>query len=301
MENVRARLLNSNPVKITYDHCLVAMCSALHVPKEAAKKRKRLRSTDYDIVLHNATTKTTEDESDHPNSSSEESWRGFSPASTAGSPRNEVIQDVAKCDASNIVPDISQLDNASWHSDPARGEGELSDSDSVRLSLRTLTSSKGSTPSLTLADFHPPFLANGYVSGSSDAESVSSGDTKPRRNRRGQQERRAIWEKKFGRNAKHVKRHESSRDHGWDAKKGALGSSERDGQPHDRSQRRKSYGPTHVGEANRRSRAKTVTRSDNRTTTSDAPLHPSWEAARRAKEKKESRIFPFQGKRVVFD
>ncbi|OAR02022.1 hypothetical protein LLEC1_01618 [Akanthomyces lecanii] len=67
-----------------------------------------------------------------------------------------------------------------------------------------------------------PSLMGGYVSGS---ESASDVDVAPPKKRRGQRARRAIWEQKYGSNAKHVKdaarTRGRGRDDGWDMKRGS--------------------------------------------------------------------------------
>ena len=159
-----------------------------------------------------------------------------------------------------------------------------------------------------------PSLIGGYWSGSESApEDEDLSALKPRKNRRGQQERRAIWEKKFGNRAKHIQ-HQSQgrpqdRDHGWDAKRGARDIGDPVG-------RRK--GGTKIGRGGRAERkGRVVMRSGansdpigvrkgaekdgKRKGQAEGPLHPSWEAKKKAKEKTGSNVVPFQGKKVVFD
>ncbi|KAH6647410.1 Bud-site selection protein [Truncatella angustata] len=76
-----------------------------------------------------------------------------------------------------------------------------------------------------------PSLMGGYISGSeSEASDI---DVAPplKKNRRGQRARQAIWEKKFKKEANHVRKQQerSSRDEGWDMKKGAVGGEEDSG------------------------------------------------------------------------
>ncbi|ETS77891.1 hypothetical protein PFICI_09953 [Pestalotiopsis fici W106-1] len=70
-----------------------------------------------------------------------------------------------------------------------------------------------------------PSLMGGYISGS-DSEASDLDIAPPtKKNRRGQRARQAIWEKKFKKEANHVKKQAemNSRDQGWDMKKGAVG------------------------------------------------------------------------------
>ena len=162
-----------------------------------------------------------------------------------------------------------------------------------------------------------PTLNGGYWSGSdtSDAGEVDDDGSparKQRKNRRGQQERRAIWEKKFGARARHIQKQEmsgatSARDHGWDPKRGAS-----EGNSRDKRGRRigikgggRSKGGGGLGSgANSdpvnelKQRGQSV--QGNLKGKAEAPLHPSWEAKKKAKEKTGNTV-AFQGKKVVFD
>ncbi|KAI0174570.1 NADH-ubiquinone oxidoreductase 30.4 kDa subunit [Pestalotiopsis sp. NC0098] len=70
-----------------------------------------------------------------------------------------------------------------------------------------------------------PSLMGGYISGSESEASDLDIAPPSKKNRRGQRARQAIWEKKFKKEANHVKRQAEmdSRDEGWDMKKGAVG------------------------------------------------------------------------------
>jgi hypothetical protein len=73
-----------------------------------------------------------------------------------------------------------------------------------------------------------PSLMGGYISGSESEASDIDIAPPAKKNRRGQRARQAIWEKKFKKEANHVKRQneKSARDQGWDMKKGAVGEEE---------------------------------------------------------------------------
>ncbi|RMJ27179.1 Cellular morphogenesis protein [Aspergillus sp. HF37] len=168
------------------------------------------------------------------------------------------------------------------------------------------TKAKATQPAAppTSTTFLPSLSMGGYFSGSeseSDAEDLDDDAAAPRRkNRMGQQARRALWEKKFGQRANHVKKQKkdenASRDRGWDLRRGATGPE---------GDRRKTRGKGGVGGGGgdgrmdkmqqRHSAAapKRNVQEDNK------PLHPSWEAKRKSKEQPSTAAF--QGKRVVFD
>lgn len=155
--------------------------------------------------------------------------------------------------------------------------------------------------------FLPSLALGGYISGSdSDHFSVSHldfGTAEPRKNRRGQQARRQIWEKKFGRNAKHLKGQAQTqdRDQGWDPRAGARSTEGRG-----KDERRRGRAPVQKGRsgplssgANADPIKARATKGENKEKQTEGPLHPSWEAAKRAKEAKKN--VAFQGKKLVFD
>jgi hypothetical protein len=154
-----------------------------------------------------------------------------------------------------------------------------------------------------------PTLMGGYYEGSDSAGSDIEQDVvknEPvKKNRPGQMARQAIWEKKFGRGANHIKQglapvaERTGRDAGWDAKRGAQkggargrpGGSRGGGQQRGRASEGRATGDTStaIGE-----RKRGMGKKDD-----VGVLHPSWQAAKKAKEMKKSAAF--QGKKVVFD
>lgn len=163
--------------------------------------------------------------------------------------------------------------------------------------------------------FLPSLSVGGYWSGSdtdsaSNSPSSSTANPAARRNRMGQQARRALWEKKFGRNANHVKKETRARaraqdrDEGWDARKGARGADDGRGK-RGRGRGggvRRGGGGRFVKSTGANSDpvvARDAKPKPKPANAAEGPLHPSWEAARKAKEQKKA--VPFQGKKVVFD
>ncbi|KAK2776638.1 hypothetical protein FQN53_002546 [Emmonsiellopsis sp. PD_33] len=155
--------------------------------------------------------------------------------------------------------------------------------------------------------FLPSLTMGGYWSGSesADEDAAAVAIQAPRKNRMGQQARRQLWEKKYGASANHVKKQaegrNQSRDSGWDMRKGATSRNDTRGK---RGRGRGGFGP---GMGSRRPNVERSERPTNRTmgrprpaqAVDQKPLHPSWEAARKAKEQKTQAAF--QGKKVVFD
>ena len=139
--------------------------------------------------------------------------------------------------------------------------------------------------------FLPSLSLAGYYSGGSSASSIDDDDDQrpqQRRNRMGQQARRALWEKKYGTRARHVRNQKQKldRDKGWDARRGATGA------------RRKGVGrgPKSSGANSDPVGVRKV--KGKADAMKEGPLHPSWEAAKKAKESKKA--VAFEGKKVVF-
>ncbi|AGO10504.1 AaceriABR052Wp [[Ashbya] aceris (nom. inval.)] len=147
-----------------------------------------------------------------------------------------------------------------------------------------------------------PALMAGYYSGGDDSDLE---DDEPvgkeqlleqpkRKNRRGQRARQKIWEKKYGRNAKHVQRQfekereeraRKQREYEERAAKRAAKEAE-----HARTRPASSHSTIRAAEPGAaNSVAKPVAQE----------LHPSWEAKKLSQEKQKAA--KFQGKKIVFD
>lgn len=143
-----------------------------------------------------------------------------------------------------------------------------------------------------------PNLMGGYISGSESEASDVDVAPSARKNRRGQRARQAIWEKKFKEKAKHLEK-TSGRDAGWDLKRGAVDGSERTPwkkgikTPFEKKSGNDEAGGQHQAPSEPR-RPRVPRPKDN-----DGPLHPSWEAKKKAKEQQQTAAY--EGKRVVFD
>ena len=161
----------------------------------------------------------------------------------------------------------------------------------------------------TSTTFLPSLTMGGYISGSDSASIASDIDAagaELRKNRRGQRARRAIWEKKFGAQAKHVQHDTDGRDLGWDAKRGAtearsVAKSARKRvepkQPRNRKERRALEKRQGVKLAANGSSKGDM--APKRMRDDEGKLHASWEAAKKAKADKQK--VAFAGKKIVFD
>ncbi|CAK7238146.1 hypothetical protein SEUCBS140593_010372 [Sporothrix eucalyptigena] len=205
-------------------------------------------------------------------------------------------------------------------------ESDSSSDEDLRPQKRAATSSTSG------GNHFLPTLMGGYISDGDDgddddrrakiaddeaaAERMLGG---PRKNRRGQRARQAIWEKKYKLLAKHVLEGEKKektdgkkdksgkagkqRESGWDAKRGAV-----DANDAPRWMRRKMgltgrVGPAGGGASGKGTlaAAKAPGRKENTNANAQVSgtLHPSWEAARMAKDKAQTAAF--EGKKIVFD
>jgi BUD22 len=188
-----------------------------------------------------------------------------------------------------------------------------------------------SKPSTTT--FLPSLMMGGYLSGSdSESDSASSGISvddrgkqkrtnkgntkgpalpKERKNRMGQQARRALAEKIHGAQAKHLQAAAAgegtaaSRGKGWDPKLGAVAEpranrAERRGNK--KLGEKKTHGDKKIHKTNLSSiQRELMPRPEKKVRERDdsGKLHPSWEAAKKAKEAKSK--MEFRGTKIVFD
>jgi hypothetical protein len=165
-------------------------------------------------------------------------------------------------------------------------------------------------PSKPKASAFMSSLSAGYMVGSGSEAESDIEELAPKKNRRGQRARQQIAEKKFGAKAKHLENPKNDRSQGWDAKRGAT-----DGARGGRGGRG-GFGAGRGGfgtGANRGGGFGKGAPAHGRSAVGDAPappkkkhnddegpLHPSWAAAKAAKDKKAVPIV-FTGKKISFD
>ncbi|KAL4984017.1 Bud-site selection protein [Aspergillus falconensis] len=215
----------------------------------------------------------------------------------------------------NDDDDLSDDDNDNARSSqPRRSSMSISLSPSQSPPPKKPKSTSASKTPATSTTFLPSLMMGGYWSGS-ESEPEELEEAPKRKNRMGQQARRALWEKKYGAAANHIKAEQQKgkngkgkggRDAGWDLRKGATGDGDRD-------RGRKKFGTgsnamamsgkdrfgAGAGAGAAKEGPAVGGRSKKAKPQDDKPLHPSWEAARKAKEQKA--MASFQGKKVVFD
>ncbi|KAK4692602.1 hypothetical protein P7C71_g4637, partial [Lecanoromycetidae sp. Uapishka_2] len=322
--NVQARLFNTGPVLVAMTEVLGGIRRVLGVEEiKAPGKKKRLRAKDYaneglakedrgpliprngkslspvekEVKVSGRLTDQDAREGAHSETEGDGAEEGFDRCASrlaASSDEVSISGDLATSHESGLNPNsITEGDS----------ESDIEDS-RPHLTRKTPKALSSMTAPKTTT-FLPSLSMGGYWSGSESAEDLVDDGPQPRKNRMGQQARRALWEKKFGKNAKHVKRQPQSRNEGWDPRRGATTGDDRGkrgrgrGRPRGEGENARvkggGRGPMSSG-ANSDSIAMRKTKS---TPAADASLHPSWEAAKKAKEQKKA--VAFQGKKVVFD
>ncbi|KAK4549341.1 hypothetical protein LTR36_006338 [Oleoguttula mirabilis] len=317
--NVHARLCNSNPVKEALPAVLADVQQALGVPvSEGGKGRKqRLRAKDYADVPIDGTGKGAGKDKARPiprqdhveSDASHDEGDGGVPLDTDGSEDdleqlNERLASSEDDGGSEDEIDVETLERQlasegirTAHPAQARkiydhaADLSLSDNGSPTASP---SPEPQKAPAPKKSSFLPSLTMGGYISGSgSDIDDDI--DVAPKKNRRGQRARQQLWEKKFGTKAKHLQNQKPERNEGWDPKRGATDRSERSGE-RSRKPRDKPFGDRRPTAANAQpiDEAKIKHRDDS------GPIHPSWEAAKKAKEAKAAPV-AFQGKKITFD
>ncbi|KAK1149189.1 hypothetical protein N8T08_006409 [Aspergillus melleus] len=319
--NVMARLYKSNPVKNVYPDIMTGIRDLLGLKDApAGKKDGKGKEKNGGAKVQKSVSKAELDDISGGESGEEdEGENGGALGATSRKAGGDDDEDQEVSDAesddfaqfdSRLAPDSEDEDEQSGSEDGSDGGIDLSTAKIPSDMSISRSPSPDSPPAkkqkakktaaapITSTTFLPSLSMGGYFSGSeSEAEDVE--EAPRRKNRMGQQARRALWEKKFGSGANHVKNQKeksrNNRDSGWDVRRGATDG--REGPRGRRGQGRGgAMGPTGANALPRqgdRSRGAPPKKPED-----NKPLHPSWEAAKKAKEQKAA---SFQGKKVVFD
>ena len=327
--NVTARLFNSNPVRTAMSEVMTSINAVLGIEQQPNRK-KRLRKADYEgnrptrdeaksekegiRTLQKATD--DEDASDWGGISGSEEQQGVKQDGSEDESEDESDHEYDRY-ASRLAAS-SDSESSGSESEPVHPSGaqriardlSLSPSPSPPDSLSPpsppsskIKGTKSSSTAPKTTTFLPSLMVGGYWSGSESAseldEKADSTDIKPRKNRMGQQARRALWEKKFGAKANHLKG--QPRESNWDARRGASGADERGKRGRGRGDGGRGGGMW--GQLSGGRGGASGANSDpvkvRKEKVKEGPLHPSWEAAKKAKEQKKEATF--QGKKMVFN
>ena len=292
--NVTARLFKSNPVRNVIPFIVAEVRNFLGVDQDRGsgehyeERKKKVKQT-RDSALE------------------------FSSNSNSGSGSDgNVKEDVdGDANANANANDYVQLDSCVTASSSSPDEENDDDDDDDEGRRQPFRPEKPKTKEKELpktTTFLPSLLMGGYWSGSESDDREGEDKGKPvRKNRMGQQARRALWEKKYGARANHLQKQtkskkkgkdsdpRDSRDSGWDTKRGATNPD--DDVVASARRRRGQTRPDAKREGNHNVANGNLSGSKKKM--DDKPLHPSWEAARRAKQ--HGNEVAFQGKKITFD
>ena len=320
--NVTARLYNSNPVKtamtdmMTIFRTILGLGSADHPSKKGVEdgshelRNKKPGSPSREITVTTNGETTTKLESMARTSQSPE-WTGFSDIDQIAFESNDGQDlDFAMYEARLASSsDSGSEEETPINIHPARmGDYHTAASTDIAISPSSSLSESLSPPPrkihkakavpLAANSTFIPTLMGGYWSGSESPAEDDMAEPKSRNNRMGQQARRLLWEKKFGKKANHLKG--QGRDQDWDARKGATSRSDRGRRGRGRGSDRGPASNQGMGKGGLGSGANSdPVKARMKGKNEEGPLHPSWEAARKAKEQKTN--VAFQGRKVVFE
>lgn len=310
--NLNSRLCQSNPVKEALAIIVAEVQSALGIPPNKSKGVKKKKQANADTSAVSSSTKTPRlngpgvDSDTHQPTKGGAVHKSHEATDDSGDDSGALDGRVAISSyEDDIDEDIEGLEGRlameGIRSKSARSNSKAYD---VEADL-SMSGSESEPPSASpepqkapapkKSAFLPSLTMGGYISGSgSDIEDI---DTAPKKNRRGQRARQQIWEQKFGTKAKHLQKEE--RNTGWDSKRGATDSSQRHGKASVQRQR-KANPPNGLGGGFEQQKSKRGNDAKHKHQDDSGPLHPSWEAAKKAKDRKEAPI-AFQGKKITFD
>ncbi|KAK3686478.1 hypothetical protein LTR37_019763 [Vermiconidia calcicola] len=310
--NLNSRLCQSSPVKEALDIVVAEVRDTLGIPPNNSKGSKKKQASADLAAFSSSSAKRPRIDGPGVDSDAHQPSKGG-----AVRKRNEATDDSADesgaldgrvamtSDEDDVDEDIEGLEERlameGIRNKSARSKSKdydiEADSSMSRSDLEPPSASPEpqKAPAPEKSAFIPSLTMGGYISGSgSDIEDI---DMAPKKNRRGQRARQQIWEQKFGTKAKHLQKEE--RNTGWDPKRGATDNSQRRGKAPGRRERRASPNSGLTG-GSEQHRSKPGSDAKNKHKDDSGPLHPSWEAAKKAKSKKEAPI-AFQGKKITFD
>jgi hypothetical protein len=219
---------------------------------------------------------------------------------------------------SNIFQATSKALNGTNHQPILADDISLSPSPPPEpVSKSSLKPAKATPKPSGTTTFLPSLMMGGYYPGSESDDGrdgyPESGkgilQKKQRKNRRGQKARQEIAEKKYGKNANHLKKEVAkegrNRDGGWDARKGATEGTDRGrgfgSRMGGRGNSKKPTGANGDAIVGRRDFGGGRGEAEAKAKEQEGPLHPSWEAAKKRKEQGLGTTAAFTGKKITFD
>ncbi|KAF8908872.1 Bud-site selection protein [Gymnopilus junonius] len=330
LAKIQSRLLSS---KILATQVMASLNAIKAVLDPALKQREK--TTDVDVTLNSHTE--GKPSKIRKTSLSAGTNRPLLASVDTADVQFDVVEDDAGWESGSVDISVAALADDGWESGSIDGGGQGDEDDSNQVSFSDEDSDsdnedlkvksnqvKTKAPASNLPKNSSsksestflPSLAVGFVRGSDESDwSETEGKAADmlKKNRRGQRARRAIWEKKFGRNANHKKKEAAEnaaaqlrRNKGRTTNSGPNAIHSRDvhvpavinkGGKTALLQER----PIDAGWGGRSERASVNKPSESKADKkSEKALHPSWEAKRRLKEKERVGIVPGQGTKIKF-
>ncbi|KAH8689517.1 Bud-site selection protein [Talaromyces proteolyticus] len=315
--NVTARLFKSNPVQNVLPEILDGIRSVLGVEetqkKESANKTagKVLGTTKEPKQGAQKQQKHAALSDNEPDSNSDAELTRLEGVSMGGGSDDESMdlaqfngRLAAASDESDIDAD-SEIDIKKSRNSAAKRYDAVDDpSPSASGSESRSISVSPPPPKVKGYNFPTITYDGGYWSGSESGDEIDTPKPEPpRKNRMGQQARRALWEKKYGNKANHLhddkNKGKDNKNSGWDMRRGATDGTDNQPRWAKRGAAQSFRGKEDVRGNNKGPSNRTQPSKTSKQEKANAPLHPSWEAARKAKQEKAQASF--QGKKIVFD
>ncbi|KAG7816090.1 hypothetical protein KL928_005056 [Ogataea angusta] len=284
LNNLVSRLFNKNTVKEVVQQTEHNFKLVLGVDKRE-KKPETAKQTESE-------KNTLEDESESSGDDSDETSVSEDTESSDDEKLDAIYSDYKSMVAGSSEEDDGELEegvnyNQVTDEEPSEQSSESDDEQPDYESAKAERKKLGSDD--FFSELQLPALAGGYYSGGEDEEELEQAEkdmkklAKERKNRRGQRARQKIWEKKYGKNANHVKK-------------------ERERVQSEREKQRLAYEERVRKRAEKKKQEeekKKQAQEKPRQPSAADKMHPSWEAKRRAEEALKN--VKFQGKKVKFE
>ncbi|KAK0188145.1 Bud-site selection protein [Armillaria mellea] len=212
---------------------------------------------------------------------------------------------------SGTVGDDEKENDDGWES----GSLDEGDDDTPTNPSAKPSTSKSQNKSSTGASTFLPSLSVGFIKGNEDSDwsesDAKAGDIEQKKNRRGQRARRAIWEKKYGKNANHKKQEaaEAGRKRWNNNSEGGPSNRRYDSRTSRGSAKFDGDGRRDKGSEGQHRQRPDTGWGQRKTLSREGPvakpddkeaLHPSWEAKRRLQAKQQVMNTDVQSRKIKF-
>ncbi|KAG7887297.1 hypothetical protein KL936_004457 [Ogataea polymorpha] len=277
LNNLVSKLFNKNTVKEVVQQTEHNFKLVLGVDKREAKTETAKRSENEQKML--------QDESDEASVSEDSESSDDEKLDTIYSTYKSMVAGSSDEDEGELEEgvDYNQLTDQEPSEQASESDDDQPDFETAKAERKKLNNDD------FFSELQLPVLAGGYYSGGEDEDELEQAEkdmkqlAKERKNRRGQRARQKIWEKKYGKNANHIKK-------------------ERERVQSEREKQRLAYEERvrKRAEKKKQEEEKKKQEEEKRRKPSVADkMHPSWEAKRKAEEALKN--VKFQGKKVKFE